>query len=62
MIVPKNSTESATAAGDRGFVHPQFNGKIPSNGNNFKSQRGSTNNELPKDAEGAYCEFDCVIL
>ena len=35
MIVPKNSTESATAAGDRGFVHPQFNGKIPSNGNNF---------------------------
>lgn len=35
MIVPENSTESATAAGDRGFVHPQFNGKIPSNGNNF---------------------------
>jgi len=35
MIVPENSTQSATAAGDRGFVHPQFNGKIPSNGNNF---------------------------
>ena len=35
MIVPKDAKRAAIDASERGFVHPQFNGKIPSNGNNF---------------------------
>jgi len=35
MIVPENTKQSAVDASNRGLVHPQFNGKLPSNGNAF---------------------------
>ena len=35
MIVPEDTKKSAVDASNRGLIHPQFNGKIPSNGNAF---------------------------
>jgi hypothetical protein len=35
MIVPEDAKKSAIDASNRGIAHPQFNGKLPSNGNAF---------------------------
>ncbi len=35
MVVPEDTKLAAKEASERGFAHPQFNGKLPSNGNNF---------------------------
>ena len=35
MVVPEDTKKAAVDASNRGLVHPQFNGKLPSNGNAF---------------------------
>jgi len=35
MVIPDNVDEAIKEVEKRGLTHPQFNGKIPSNGNNF---------------------------
>ena len=35
MVIPDNVDEAISEVEKRGLTHPQFNGKIPSNGNNF---------------------------